>query len=209
MSSNPEEGRLRERKEFFLPLLLLALLCIVGLVVLTAGAYPHTQQYIWLAMAAAAAGSVGLFFLYRLCVHRPPMVELGSIVVITVLLVVTVFGYAAPLMDHFKSARPFCSTVLRDMRGDDQLFFYGFYRPNIHCYMHRRVPMLGDKEDVLKALGKSDRIFLIYDSNRKDALVIPKSCIMEDVVWAQIGSRDVLCTVISRPTPPPLGRIAQ
>jgi len=208
MSLNPEEGRLRERREFSVPLLVLALLWAVGLVVLVAGTYLYARQYMWAALATAIAGAIVLFALYRLCIDRPPTTALGSIAVVAVLLVVTVFGYIVPIMDHFKSARPFCATVLKEMREGDGLFFYKYYRPNIHYYMHRRIPMIENEEELIKVLSESDRVFLIYQWKQKDALAVEKPYVMEHVIRSQIGSRDVLCTVVHRSSPPPSESIA-
>jgi hypothetical protein len=101
-------------------------------------------------------------------------------------------------MDQFKSARPFCTKVLDAMQKDDGLFFYGFYRPNIQYYMHRCVPVVKDAEEVVRALKKFRRVFLILQWKQKDMLAVEEPYVMRTFTRSKIGSRDVLCVVTER-----------
>jgi len=202
---HPAEGRLRERREFWIPLLALVLLAFGGLVAIVVGAYLHPAVELSVVLTAVFASVVGLSILVRQCLGRSPRTALGCVAVVTILVVVVAVGYAGPAVDKYRSARPFCNNVLAAMEDDDELFFYRVYRNNIHYYMHRRIPWLHSEEDVVTALGSSPRIFLILQWQNKGTLdsgATRFSYETEQVVRAKIGSRDMLCVMV-RPNEAP------
>ncbi len=197
-NSNPDEGRLRERREFSIPLIALLVLAVVGLVVIEVGAYRYVRDYIWFASAGVLASVLALAVLCRQCLDRPPRAALAWVVAATVLTVAVVFGVVNPVADAFKSAQPFCNKVLASVKQGDGLFFFNYYKPNVHYYMHRRMPNLTSNEEVKEALDHSPRVFLVEEWGRRSLLDLGPSYEVEDVTRAQIGSRDVLCVLVRR-----------
>ncbi|UCD57049.1 MAG: glycosyltransferase family 39 protein, partial [Candidatus Hydrogenedentota bacterium] len=195
-NSDPEGGRLRERREFSIPLLLVLLLAAVGLIALMPAAYLYAQEHFSATATGALASAVALAVLSRQCVKRPPRTALACVVTATTLTVAVVFGYLAPLVDRYKSARPFCSAVLSALQEGEPLFFYKVYRPNVHYYMRRRMPELESNEDVRMALERSRGIFLVMRSRHEELLDLGDAYEIGQVDHARIGSRDMLCVVV-------------
>jgi 4-amino-4-deoxy-L-arabinose transferase-like glycosyltransferase len=174
-NANPDEGRLRERRAFSIPLLLLLLLSVVGLVVIEVGAYRYAREYIWFASAGVLAPAIALAVLYRQCLDRPPRVALAWVAAATILTVAVVFGVVNPVADAYKSAQP---------------------KPNVHYYMHRRMPQFKSNEEVKEAIEHLPRVFLVEEWERRSLLDLCPAYEVEHVTRAQIGSRDVLCVMV-------------
>jgi 4-amino-4-deoxy-L-arabinose transferase-like glycosyltransferase len=196
-NSNPDSGRLRERREFSIPLLALSLGVFAGLIAAVAGAYLRAREIFPVALPLVLLFAVALIVLFRACLNRPPRTALACVIGATAVSVAVLFGYIAPLVDRYNSARPFCDKVLTTMKANDVLFFYKIYRPNVHFYMHRRMLVLDSGDDVRKALDGSSRAFLVLQYKDRSALTLDPACEMEQVARARIGSRDLICVTVS------------
>jgi len=196
--SNPFEGRLKRRIAFSIPLLALALISIGGLVALVVGAYLKAPEHLSTALIAVFAAGVCLAILVRQCLSRPPVVALACVAVVTVLVVSILFGYIGPVADKYKSARPFCEEIIAAAEEDDAVHFFGFYRPNIHYYLHRTIPYLESGEQVLAALDRSPRVFLILQQKERRTLEEIASVYgleIKEFTRVRIGSRDIICVI--------------
>ena len=199
--SNMTEGQLRNRWVFSIPLLLLLLLSAAGLVGITTAAYWYERAYFWATATAAFASAVVLIVLARRSLNSAPKTALAGVAVVTTIFVAVTFGYIAPFVDKYKSARPFCSRVLAALDSDDALFFYDEYRPNVHYYMQHRMPRLESNEEVLDALERSPAIFLVMESSRRPLLNLNAAYEIEQITQAHVGSRELACVAV-RPAEP-------
>ncbi|MBI5117334.1 glycosyltransferase family 39 protein [Candidatus Poribacteria bacterium] len=206
VNSNPDEGRLSERRKFGIPLLLLSLGFAGSLIAASAAAYLRRPEYLTTALGTLVVSTAILVVLIRHCLSRPPRTALACLIGSTTLLVAVLFGYGAPLADRYNSARPFCSSVLAATGASDSLFFYKIYRPNVHFYMHRRMSRLESGADVKEALDKSRRVLLILQNRDRVALDLGPSYNTEEVARARIGSRDLICVAVK--LAPAIGPIA-
>jgi hypothetical protein len=118
--------------------------------------------------------------------------------------VALLFGFFKQIM-HIKgyaSARPFCESVLAAMDEDEPLYFYDSYRPNIHYYMHRRMPEFRrSNEKVVEALGRSRRVFLVLRARHMKYLEAGDALddyLIEEITGARVGSRDMICVLVHR-----------
>jgi 4-amino-4-deoxy-L-arabinose transferase-like glycosyltransferase len=203
--SNPSERKLSERREYYLPLLLLSLISAGGLVYVSVASYFKAPDHFILAVLASVVAILMLAVLGVIFMKRPPATWLSWIAVITVLVVTVVFGYAGPIMDKHVSAQPFCDKVLAALEEDDGLFFYGFYKPNIHFYMRRQIPNLQFNINVNEALKAYPRLFLILQWKEKDTLdlgIVTHGYRIEEFVRTRIGSRDIVCVIVYPPDSP-------
>lgn len=194
----PLEGRLRERKEFLVPLVLLLVVSAAGLVTFPVAFHIFLPKYFWIALPVVIVAAVVLFLAARAAPRRPPAFAVTFLVVASVILAVAVFGYVATAVDTYKSARPFCSGVQTAMEPDDAVFFYRVYRPNINYYMGRNMKRLNTNEEVLQALDGRQRVFLVLEQRRLKSLDLGDSFVTEQVVREQVGSRDMVCVVARR-----------
>ena len=200
--SNPGEGKLSERRGFSLPLLLLMLIAVGGLIFVSVDSYSNASEYFVLATVLSVAAIMLLAIVAVKLMKRPPADALNWVVVMTVLVVTIIFGYAAPIMDKYVSARPFCDEVLAALEEEDGLYFYGFYRPNIHYYMRRQIPHLQFNIDVNEALKAHPRLFLVLQWKEKATLdlgIVEHSYRLKELVRTKIGSRDILCVIVYPP----------
>jgi hypothetical protein len=156
-------------------------------------------------MIAVFTGGICLTIIFRQCLERPPVVALTSIVIVVHIVVTVFYGFVAPMVDKHNSARPFCNEVLAALDEGDEVYFYGFYRPNIHYYMHRRIPHLQFNVHVVEALKSAPRAFLIFQRKDKAVLdlgIAEKQYRIEEFTEAKIGSRDIICVIAYPPDAP-------
>ena len=196
VKSNPVAGRLKDRRDFSIPFSLLIILSLVGMIATMVGAYLYFHDHFLLITFNVLAGFVALLALYREGRNHSAQAALKSLVVITVIIVAVLFGFIGPIIDYDKSARPFCNRVLAAMQEGDELFIFKACHPNIHFYMHQRLPVLKTSEEIKETLGHSERIFLIYRKKYEGLLGIEDPYEMEQVSQAKISSRDTACVAI-------------
>ncbi len=196
INSNLDTGRLRERRDFSIPFLLLLLGFAGSLIAAVVGAYLRAREYLPVALVAALVSAVAFVIVLRYCLNRPPKTALAFLIGATILLVALLFGYVAPVVDKYNSARPFCSDVLATTKEGDALFFYKVYRPNVHFYMGRRMPRLDSGVEVVKALGTTRRALLVLQNKDRGALDLDPAYDMEQIARARIGSRDLICIAV-------------
>ena len=200
--SNPDEGRLRGRKEFSIPLLLLVILSVGALAALVAGAYLHAQQHMPTILAGGLLCLIALFVLAWLCSNRSPAMALGCVIALMTVATGLCFGYFKNLVKvtDYASARPFCDRILAEMDEDSLIFFYDFYRPNVHYYMRRRMPEFkGSNEMVADALECSPLIFLVLESKHKSALDFGTTYCdygVNQITHGKVGGRDMICVIV-------------
>jgi 4-amino-4-deoxy-L-arabinose transferase-like glycosyltransferase len=198
MKSNPEAGTLRERKAFAVPFLLLLVAVVTCLIALPVGVYLYAREFLWVSIIGGGVSIAGVLVLAWFCMRRSPVVALGCAAGITVFAAVLTFGYLSQIGDNYKSARPFCNEVLAAMNEDDGVFFFTFYRPNIHYYMGRQMPVLVDQEDIGRALGEYPRIFVVTESDSVETLGwLVRAPGMKHVSRRKIGGRDAVCVAIT------------
>ncbi|GAB4343054.1 MAG: glycosyltransferase family 39 protein [Candidatus Abyssubacteria bacterium] len=202
MKLNPGTGRLSERKEFWIPLLALLLLVLGCVITLPAVAYMYAREYLWIALIAAGLGAVAFIVSACLCQRLRPSGALAGVIAATILAGALTFGYFVEVIDEYKSARPFCENILNAMGEEDGAFFYCTYRPNIHYYMGRQLPVLVEWESMQEAVEGFPRIYVIAESESNENLENLKRVFHVCRVGSgQIGKRDVLCVVISSRDP--------
>jgi hypothetical protein len=200
--SNPGQGKLGERREFSLPLLVLSLISVGAVIFASADLYSNAHNYF---IPVIVLAIVILSFLAIVAVkllHRPPSAALNWVAGITILVVTVFFGYVGPIMDKHVSARSFCDKVLSALEEDDSLYFYGFYRPNIHYYMRRPIPRLQFNIHVNEALKDYPRLFLVLQRQEKATLdlgIVEHGYRLEEFVRTKIGSRDIVCVIVYPP----------
>ncbi len=196
VACNPFEGRLKERKVFSIPLLLLAIGLAGVLIAFPIAVFHFLPKSFPVALVSSIVALPVLFLIIRRAPQRHPAFALDCLVLAAVVLAVGVFAYLAPAIDAYKSARPFCSQALAAAGNDDAFFFYRVYRPNVNYYMGRSMKRLNSKEEVLQALGQKPRIYLILHQDRLDELASEKSITIEEVAREQIGSHSMVCALV-------------
>lgn len=197
-SEKPEEGQLRERRKFAVPLLLLVLAAGGGLIALVAAAYLYFRDFLWMTAAGVFFAALIVPMLVMFLHRKPPRTALACVAVLTILTGTVFFGYLAPLIDSHKSARSFCNTVLSAVDENDPLYFVGMYRPNIHFYMRRSMPRLDTLTEVTDLLEEIDEVFLVLSFRKRDMLDFGPTFRIKEVAHARVGSRHVLCVSVRR-----------
>lgn len=200
-SWNPFEVGLKDRKAFKIPLLLLAIGFAITLIGFPVIALFMLRDFFIFSLAGAATFAILLILAIPRLNVRPPIFALASLVAATTLLVVAVFGYVAPAVDTYKSARPFCMNVQGALADEDAVFFYKVYRPNINYYMGRNMKKLDSIEDARLALEGRQKVFLVLQYKHLDSLAAGDSLAVEQIARNQIGSRDMVCVKLSRAVP--------
>jgi len=192
-SMEATRGRLKEHKEFAIPLLLLLLACAGGLV---AAVFICEPPYLRIAAAGAALSLVLLVVLSVRLLTRSPATALAYVAGIMVLIVAVLSGYIGPAADKYRSARPFSNKVLAELAEGGGLYFYRFYRPAIHYYMRRHIPQLWSNEEIAGTLKQSPRVLLILQKQEEDNLregAARYRYEVEDVERARVGNRYFVC----------------
>jgi 4-amino-4-deoxy-L-arabinose transferase-like glycosyltransferase len=193
------EGRLKERKEFMVPLLVLFAGAAAGLAAFPVASFFFLRGFFLQNLAAAAVLGAILFLVARSAIRRPPAFALAWLVAMMVVLAVGVFGYLTPEIDTYKSARPFCAKTLEALgREDAPLFFYRVYRPNVNYYMGRSMRRLESVEEVQKALEANMKMFLVLEHRRLESLALDDRVSIRQIARDQIGSRDMVCLMLTR-----------
>ncbi|GAB4331732.1 MAG: hypothetical protein Kow0099_03170 [Candidatus Abyssubacteria bacterium] len=197
-NSHPGEGTLKDRRGFRISILSLIILCFVGLAVLVVGSHLQFPQNFSMVLFLVVFSSIILLIGYKKSLEQPPVFALIFISAISIAMIAGAYGFVAPVIDKYKSARPFCDNILAAMTENDELCFYQFYRPNIHYYMHREVPVLQTEDEVINKLTESKRVFLIFQWKQRTALKLAPSYVTKQIVRSKVGDRDMLCVEIKR-----------
>jgi 4-amino-4-deoxy-L-arabinose transferase-like glycosyltransferase len=197
VNANPAGGRLRDRREFSLPLLMLIVLCIIGVVALMVGMHLFFPERFWAGSIVLLVAAAALLLLHRELLNRPPTHALRVLAVETTIVIAVFFGFVGPAIDKYKSARAFCNELSAAAQEGEELFFYRSIRPDINYYMHQRIPVLRSNEEIAKALSGARRLLLIVQWKHMDSLAVEAPYVMEQRIRAKIGSRDMWCMSIA------------
>jgi 4-amino-4-deoxy-L-arabinose transferase-like glycosyltransferase len=196
--SDPEKGRLLGRRTFWMPLSLIALGFAGGIVGFVIYIGMNAPRHLPVMLIAGLVCVTALGAIIWRCSARPPKVALIGIVALITITGALVFGYFKQIVElsGYASARPFCEEVLSEIDKDDSIFFYHSLRPNVHFYMHRRMPEFNrSNEKVAEALLDARRTFLVVeagDMRRLEHGSTRYGFEIEELTHARVGSRDMI-----------------